>query len=41
LLLRPKGGERIRIDQAAYAHIDHGYAVTLHKASVADGGPGF
>ncbi len=23
---------RVSIDQAAYAHIDHGYAVTLHKA---------
>jgi Ti-type conjugative transfer relaxase TraA len=22
----------VRVDQAAYAHIDHGYAVTLHKA---------
>jgi hypothetical protein len=26
------GGERIRIDHSAYGHIDHGYAVTLHKA---------
>ena len=26
------GGARVRIDQAAYADIDHGYAVTLHKA---------
>jgi Ti-type conjugative transfer relaxase TraA len=26
------GGGRVSIDQATYAHIDHGYAVTLHKA---------
>jgi Ti-type conjugative transfer relaxase TraA len=32
VVARLDGGERIRIDQATYAHIDHGYAVTLHKA---------
>jgi Ti-type conjugative transfer relaxase TraA len=32
LVARLDSGERIRIDQSAYAHIDHGYAVTLHKA---------
>lgn len=32
LLVRIDSGEWIRIDQAVYAHIDHGYAVTLHKA---------
>ena len=32
LLVRLDGGERIKIDQAIYAQIDHGYAVTLHKA---------
>jgi Ti-type conjugative transfer relaxase TraA len=26
------GGARVSIDQATYADIDHGYAVTLHKA---------
>jgi hypothetical protein len=32
IVARLDGGERIRIDQASYPHIDHGYAVTLHKA---------
>ncbi len=32
LIVRIDGGERIRIDQETYAHIDHGDAVTLHKA---------
>jgi hypothetical protein len=32
IVTRLDDGERIRIDQSAYAHIDHGYAVTLHKA---------
>jgi Ti-type conjugative transfer relaxase TraA len=32
LVARLDGGDRIRIDQATYAHVDHGYAVTLHKA---------
>ena len=32
LVVRIDNGARVSIDQAAYAHIDHGYAVTLHKA---------
>ena len=32
LVVQVDGGARIRIDQASYAHVDHGYAVTLHKA---------
>lgn len=32
LTVRLDGGERIQVDAAQYGHIDHGYAVTVHKA---------
>ena len=32
LVARLDSGERVGIDQAVYGHVDHGYAVTLHKA---------
>lgn len=32
LVVRTDGGMRIPVDQASYAQVDHGYAVTLHKA---------
>lgn len=32
LLVRLDGGGQICIDQASYTDVDHGYAVTLHKA---------
>jgi len=32
LVAQLDGGPVVTVDQARYAHIDHGYAVTLHKA---------
>jgi len=32
LVVQVDGGARVTVDQASYAHVDHGYAVTLHKA---------
>lgn len=32
LVVQIDGGERIRIEEGSYPHVDHGYAVTLHKA---------
>lgn len=32
LTVRLDGGERVQVDAAQYGHIDHGYAVTVHKA---------
>jgi Ti-type conjugative transfer relaxase TraA len=32
LVVQIDNGARVGIDQAVYAHVDHGYAVTLHKA---------
>jgi Ti-type conjugative transfer relaxase TraA len=32
LVARLDGGGRVNVEQAVYAQIDHGYAVTLHKA---------
>ena len=32
LVARLDGGGRVSVEQAVYAQIDHGYAVTLHKA---------
>jgi Ti-type conjugative transfer relaxase TraA len=32
LTIRVDQGARVRIDAARYAHVDHGYAVTVHKA---------
>lgn len=32
LMARLDSGERIEVDQTVYPHVDHGYAVTLHKA---------
>ncbi len=32
LVVKLDGGQRVAFDTAAYAHVDHGYAATIHKA---------
>jgi hypothetical protein len=32
LVVKLDGGQRVAFDIAAYAHVDHGYAATIHKA---------